>query len=339
MLVEAVEFEGDDLLEVRSLVAAGRLVLLPSDAIAQPDRLPEQYWARTIAESVGESAVVPLSCLRSEPLQVFPLLVGPKEAIRLLCGYADELAPEPFPLESMPLRTHYRQYRDLWMQGQDQMQPDLFMLQIGMRMGDLHARNILHGDAHLGNWGMIDAQVVIADPEPVFLLCPPTPQQCATDLHALMPDLQPNHWLNVRTGYRSEWPEGFRTIDVIQLGDLNGWAVAFRTQQYTQAIALMGEQLHSEQDPRTRMTLLLNTVVAKARSGVDAWSDHREATSLAEAHTLPADTALGIAEAFIAIGEGDLRRAENLLRVITRDPKTLVESYSAPDAQVPITNM
>jgi hypothetical protein len=98
-------------LMARNLVAQGEIVLI-RDEVAKPNpKLRSDQWLRDIAESIGNCAVVPLSCLTGATLQRYPLAAGPPESIRFLCSYADPLPPGPFPFQTRPAVTDYREYR------------------------------------------------------------------------------------------------------------------------------------------------------------------------------------------------------------------------------------
>jgi hypothetical protein len=81
----------------------------------------------------------------------------------------------------------------------------------------------LHGDARRGNWLFDrDGTALVHDPRPVFLHCPPSAEQCVTDLRPLLPALTPGGRQSFRLGYRRSWPEEGRVIDLGRLGDRTG---------------------------------------------------------------------------------------------------------------------
>jgi hypothetical protein len=79
---------------------------------------------------------VPLGCLTGAAFQRYPLVAGQRETIRFLCSYADEVPPSPFPYQSQPVVTDYREFRHLWVVDGN-FSPDIFMAQVGMRMAEL----------------------------------------------------------------------------------------------------------------------------------------------------------------------------------------------------------
>lgn len=214
--VEVIKFVGTDLLAVRELVSRGEIVLLCNAVPLINDGIDQ--WPRSVAESIGECAVVPLACLIGEKFRRYPLVVGQKDTIRFICSYADQLPPRPLPYETLPVRTHYWEFRNLWAVHKS-MVPNAFMFQLGGVIASMHSMKVLHGDAHLSNWGIFDGQVATIDNDVVFLYNQPSPAQCATDVSPLLPALKPNDWLNFRLGYCTTWPDGARVIDFIQLGD------------------------------------------------------------------------------------------------------------------------
>jgi hypothetical protein len=98
------------------------------------------------AVSIGDCALVPLAYLNGTDFQRYPLVVGPKEAIRFLSTSGDRLPPEPFPYETARLRTHYREFRNLWLT-REALEPYFFVFQIGELLAQMHSKKILHGDA------------------------------------------------------------------------------------------------------------------------------------------------------------------------------------------------
>jgi hypothetical protein len=112
----------------------------------------------------------------------------------------------------------------------------------------MHSKNTLHGAAHIDNWGVIDVTVVVGDNHVVFLFCPPSPAQCATDIYPLLPALDPRKWRDFKLGYVGTWPPGQRVIDQIQFSDRTGWAIAFRTRRYAECLELIVDQLQTETD-------------------------------------------------------------------------------------------
>jgi len=338
--VDVIEFSGTDLLAVRELVARGEIVVM-RDEVPPPEPGSKLHrWPRELAESIGECALVPLACLTGAAFQRYPIVVGQREPIRFLCSYADELPPSPFPYQCQPVVTDYREFRHLWVVDGDSP-ANIFMAQVGMRMAELHSRNVLHGDAHLGNWGAIDDQVVVADPAPVFLYCRPSPEQCATDIRPLLPDLEPDDWLSFRLGYRASWPDEGRVIDLIQLGDLTGWAAPFRARDHALAAELLGRQLSGDCLPIVRVMLLANRALSLSRTGRhrDAWKDCLEAAKLAREHSPHAAKGLAFVQAMTLIGEGKRADAINLLRMLTDQPEQMLARFEPPEAQLPIMNM
>jgi hypothetical protein len=289
---------------------------------------------------IGKCALVPLGCLTGAAFQRYPLVVGQRETIRFLCSYADQLPPSPFPYQIQPVVTDYREFRDLWVVDGN-FPTNSFMAQVGMRMAELHSRNVLHGDAHRGNWGAIDGEVVIADPAPVFLYCRPSPEQCATDIRPPLPDLEPDDWLSFRLGYRTTWPDEGRVIDLIQLGDLTGWAAAFRARNHGLAIELLDRQLSSDCLPIVRVMLLANRALSLSRTGRyrDALQDCLQAAELAKAHCPHVAKGLAFVQAITLSGAGKRADAVSLLRALADQPEQMLARFERPDAQLPIMNM
>jgi hypothetical protein len=341
MAVDMAEVGAHDLLTARDLVAQGEIVLIPG-AAAEPDQEPPPYrWLRDIAESISSCAIVPLSCLTGATFQRYPLVAGPPESVRFLCSYADPLPPDPFPFQTRPVVTDYREFRHLWV-ADGKLEPDPFMFQVGQRMADLHSRDVLHGDAHLGNWGAIGAQVVIADPDPVFLHCSPTPEQCATDIRPLLPDLEPADWHSFRLGYRHSWPGEGRVIDLIQLGDRTGWAAAFRARHHDLAAELLDRELiRTDYPPVVRVMLLSNRALSLSRTGRhdDALRDWHTAAVIAREHCPHVAQGLAFVGAITLAEAGRRADAIDALRAITSQPDQVLARYEPPDAQLPIMNM
>ena len=338
--VEVTEFSGTDLLSVRELVASGEVVVI-RDEVPRPEPASKMdQWPFDIAESISECALVPLAFLTGAADQRYPLVVGQRETIRFLCSYAGQLPPSPFPCQSRPVVTDYREFRDLWVVDGN-FQTNIFMAQVGMRMAELHSRNVLHGDAHLGNWGALDGQVVIADPTPVFLYCRPTPEQCATDIRPLLPDLAPDDWLSFRLGYRTAWPDEGRVIDLIQLGDLTGWAAAFRAQNHALAAELISRQLSGECQPIVQVMLLANRALSASRTERhrDALQDCLAAAQLAREHCPHVADGLAFVQAIALAGAGKRADAVNLLRALTDQPEQMLARFERPGEQLPIMNM
>ncbi|MBM0204837.1 hypothetical protein JNW90_18475 [Micromonospora sp. STR1s_5] len=337
--VEVIEFAGTDLCAVRELVAGGQIVLLRDEVPA--DHKTDQ-WPRDIVESVGECAVVPLSGLTGEGGPRYPLVIGKRESIRYLCSYADRVPPPPFPYEAGPVVTDYREFRDLWVAEPGRFTPDTDGYAIGHTLALLHSLKILHGDAHRGNW-LFDheGRALVADPRSVFLHCPPSPEQCATDIRPLLPALDSNGWISFRLSYRRTWPEEGRVIDLIQLTDRTGWAATFRTRDYERAAELMGRQLAGECTPIVRVMLLANRAMARSRTGRhdDALRDILDAAQLAKERSPHVVNGLGIALAVVWCDQGDRAAALDTLSRVTGQPEQLLARLEPGDAQLPIMNM
>jgi hypothetical protein len=336
--VEATEFAGADLCAVRDLVAGGQIVLLRDEV---PTDQKSHQWPQYVVESVGECAAVPLSGLTGEGGPRYPLVIGPRESIRYLCSYADRLPPKPFPYEARPVVTDYREFRDLWVAEARPFTPDPDAYAIGHTLARLHSLKILHGDAHRGNW-LFDheGRAMVADPKPVFLQCPPSPEQCATDIRPLLPALDSNGWISFRLSYRKTWPEEGRVIDLIQLTDRTGWAAAFRTRDYEHAADLIGRQLTDENTPIVRVMLLANRAMARSRTGDhDAMRDILDAARLARERSPHTAGGLGIALAVVLSDRGDRTAALDAMARATGRPEQLLARLEHPDAQLPIMNM
>jgi hypothetical protein len=339
--VEVTAYEGTDLLAVRGLVARGDIVLLRAE-IPEPTG---SRWPHDLAESIAECAIVPLSQLVGSGERRYPLLAARPEQIRFLCSYAERKPEPPFPYESRPVATDYREFRHLWVNDGKKAELDIDGLQIGRAMAALHAKNMLHGDAHRGNWLFDDSlNALIHDPDPSFLHCPPTPEQCATDIRPLLPDLTPGGWLSFRHGYRATWPGEGRVIDLIQLGDLTGWAAAFRERNYERVVELIGRELAGRGGggaAAAEIMLLANRAMAFSRlkRAGPAWQDYRAAVELA-ARRLPSHIrGLGIVEAVILAGEGREAEAMGSLRNVTEQPEKMLRYIGPADAKLPIINM
>ena len=348
------EFGGDELLSARELVASGQIVLITGEASGERRSSPWS-WPREVVESIGECGAVPLSCLDNAEFRRYPLVVGPKESIRFLCATADPLPPERFPYESAQVRTHYRAFRELWLNLPDSG-PEIgfftgwdgsvrvvaFYLQLGERLAQLHSKNVLHGDAHIDNWGVIDNKVVIGDNHAAFLFCSPSPAQCATDIYPLLRALDPRKWQDFKMGYISTWPAGQRVIDQIQLSDRTGWAMAFRTRQYADCMQLIDDQLQTETDGGMRVLLIANLAVAAGCAGQhdDAMRYHVEAVELARTHVPDRAESVGnVVLGVLRIKQGDRLGAVDAYRSVFDDPERLVAHLSAEDAKIPIVNL
>jgi hypothetical protein len=332
--VEATEFAGTDLPAVRELVERGEIVLL-RDEIPQPSALDQ--WPRDIAESIGECAVVPLSSLTGAGGPRYPLVVGRRERIRFLCSYAENV---PVPGEAQPVVTDYREFRHLWLGGAQEIDPDGFA--IGSTLAGLHARNILHGDAHRENWLFDrDGTALVHDPRPVFLHCRPSAEQCATDIRPLLPALTPEGWQSFRLGYRRAWPEEGRVIDLIQLSDRTGWAAAFRTGDFAGAVELTARQLETEDTPIVRVMLLANRAMALSRTERhdEALRACLGALELAKRRCPHVADGLGLTLAVVLSGQGRPAEAVDALRSVTDRPEQLLARLVRPDAQLPIVNL
>jgi hypothetical protein len=341
MAVEMAEVGAPDLLTARDLVTQGEIVLIRDEVAAPNPKLGSNQWLRDIAESIANCAVVPLSCLTGATLERYPLVAGPPESIRFLCSYADPLPPDPFPFQTRAVVTDYREFRNLWV-ADSNVEPKPFMFQIGQRMADLHSRNVLHGDAHLGNWGVVGDHVVIADPDPAFLHCPPTPEQCATDIRPLLPDLEPADWYSFRLGYRQTRPDEGRVIDLIQLGDRTGWAAAFRASHHDLAAELLDRELTHTDDPHVvRVMLLSNRALSLSRMGRhdDALRDYLAAAVTAREHCPHVAQGLAFVGAIALDGAGCRAEAIDMLGAITSQPSEFLARYAPPDTQLPIMNM
>jgi len=332
--VEATEFTGTDLRPVRALVERGEIVLL-RDEIPQDGALDQ--WPRDVAESVGECAVVPLSALTGAGGPRYPLVVGRRESIRFLCSYAENV---PVPCEAQPVVTDYREFRHLWVSDTQPIEPDGFA--IGITLAGLHARNILHGDAHRGNWLFDrDGTALVHDPRPVFLHCPPSAEQCATDIRPLLPALQPDGWQSFRLGYRRAWPEEGRVIDLIQLSDRTGWAAAFRTRDFARAVELTSRQLETEDTAIVRVMLLANRAMALSRTERhdEALQECLAALKLAKQRCPHGADGLGLMLAVVLSGRGQRAEAVDALRPVSGQPEQLLARLARPDAQLPIMNL
>jgi hypothetical protein len=337
--VEATEFDGAELPAVRELVERGEIVLL-RDEIPRGGS-PDQ-WPRDVAESIGECAVVPLSCLTGAGGPRYPLVVGRRESIRFLCSYADRVPPQPFPCEARPVVTDYREFRHLWVAAPEEAKPDPDGFAIGITLAQLHSRNILHGDAHRGNWLFDhDGTALVHDPRPVFLLCRPSAEQCATDLRPLLPALTPGGWQSFRLGYRRSWPAEGRVIDLVQLGDRTGWAAAFRNGGFASAVELTAHQLDAEDTPIVRVMLLANRAMALSRTDRhdEALQDCLAALKLAKQRCPHVANGLGLALAVVLSGQGRRTEAVDALRAVSGRPEQLLARLVRPDAQLPIMNL
>ncbi|MFJ1758684.1 hypothetical protein ACIOD2_00100 [Amycolatopsis sp. NPDC088138] len=337
--VEATEFTGGDLTAVRELVERGEIVLL-RDEIPRSGSLDQ--WPRDVAESIGECAVVPLSCLTGAGGPRYPLVAGRRESIRFLCSYAERVPPQPFPFETRPVVTDYREFRHLWTAAprETTLDPDGFA--IGTTLAQLHSRNVLHGDAHRGNWLFDrDGTALVHDPRPVFLHCRPSAEQCATDLRPLLPALTPGGWQSFRLGYRRAWPEEGRVIDLVQLGDRTGWAAAFRVGDFARAVELTAGQLDAEDTPIVRVMLLANRAMALSRTGRhdEALGDCHAALKLAKQRCPHVANGLGLALAVVLSGQGMRTEAVDALRPVSDQPEQLLARLVRPGAQLPIMNL
>ncbi|WP_206784826.1 tetratricopeptide repeat protein [Amycolatopsis sp. MtRt-6] len=332
--VEATEFAGTDLPAVRALVERGEIVLL-RDEIPQDGTFDQ--WPRDVAESIGECAVVPLSALTGAGGPRYPLVVGRRESIRFLCSYADRV---PVPCEAQPVVTDYREFRHLWVS--DPQPPDPDGWAIGTTLARMHARNVLHGDAHRGNWLFDrDGTALVHDPRPVFLHCRPSAEQCATDIRPLLPSLTPAGWQSFRLGYRRSWPAEGRVIDLIQLSDLTGWAAAFRAGEFARAVELTAGQLETEDTPIVRVMLLANRAMALSRTGRhdEALRDCRTALELAKRRCPHVGNGLGITLAIVLAGQGHRSEAVNVLRSVSGEPERMLARLERPGVQLPIMNL
>jgi hypothetical protein len=294
-------------------------------------------WPRDVAESIGECAVVALSSLTGAGGPRYPLVVGRRESIRFLCSYAERM---PVPAEAQPVVTDYREFRPLWLGASPATDRDGFA--IGVTLAGLHARNILHGDAHRGNWLFDrDGTALVHDPRPVFLHCPPSAEQCATDIRPLLPALTPDGWQSFRLGYRQAWPEEGRVIDLIQLSDRTGWAAAFRTREFAGAAELTARQLETEDTPIVRVMLLANRTMALSRTGRhdEALQDCLAALDLAKRRCPHTVNGLGIALAVVLAGQARQAEAADALCAVTDRPEQLLDRLTRPDAQLPIMNL
>jgi len=332
--VEATEFAGTGLLPVRELVERGEIVLL-RDEIPRDGALDQ--WPRDVVESIGECAAVPLSSLTGEGGPRYPLVVGSRESIRFLCSYAESV---PVPCEAQPVVTDYREFRHLWVSDTRPHDPDGFA--IGTTLAGLHARNILHGDAHRGNWLFDrDGTALVHDPRPVFLHCRPSAEQCATDIRPLLPSLTPDGWQSFRLGYRRSWPEEGRVIDLIQLGDRTGWAAAFRTRDFAGAVELTARQLETEDTSIVRVMLLANRAMALSRTERhdEALQECLAALKLAKQRCPHVANGLGLTLAVVLSGLGQRAEAVDALRSVSGQPEQLLARLARPDAQLPIMNL
>ncbi|MCM3923620.1 hypothetical protein ND748_18360 [Frankia sp. AiPs1] len=352
--MDMAAFSGDEMDAARDLIAGGHLAVITS-APSGELRSSKLSWPRDVAESIGECAVVPISCLDNTEFRRYPLAAGPKESIRFLCAAADPLPPDPFPYESAQLRRHYRAFRELWLNPPTQG-PEIrlytgsagsshvvaFYLQLGERLAQLHSKNVLHGDAHIGNWGVIGERVVVGDNHAAFLSCPPSPAQCATDIYPLLPALDPRKWRDFRLGYVSTWQAGQRVIDQIQLGDRTGWAMAFRTARYAECLDLIVDQLQTETDGAMRVLLMANLALAASCAGrhEDAKRFHAETVELARTHVPYAVKSVGsTVDGVLHIRRGDRAGAMAAYRDVVPDPEHLVAQLSKKNAQIPIVNL
>ncbi|WP_146073744.1 tetratricopeptide repeat protein [Amycolatopsis sp. CA-126428] len=332
--VEVTEFAGTDLPAVRELVERGEIVLLREE-IPAPGSLDQ--WPRDVAESIGECAVVPLSSLTGAGGPRYPLVVGRRESIRFLCSYAESV---PVPCEAQPVVTDYREFRHLWLGGSPAVDPDGFA--IGITLAGLHARNVLHGDAHRGNWLFDrDGTALVHDPRPVFLHTRPSAEQCATDIRPLLPGLTPDGWQSFRLGYRRAWPEEGRVIDLIQLSDRTGWAAAFRTGEFARAGELAARQLTTEDTSIVRVMLLANRAMALSRTERhdEALQECLAALKLAKQRCPHVADGLGLTLAVVLSGQGRQAEAVDALRSVSGQPEQLLARLTRPDAQLPIMNL
>ncbi|MFD7730576.1 hypothetical protein ACFV6F_09375 [Kitasatospora phosalacinea] len=338
--MEMREFAGDDLCSARQLVGRGEAVLIVSAPGEANRPTEESRWPRGIAETIGECAVVPLACLNGTEFRRYPLVAGPKRVVRFLCAGAEELPPEPWPYETRPLRTNYREFRELWRPDPQDAQHPL-VLGIAERLGQLHSKNILHGDAHIGNWLRDqDGTVLVSDPDPSFLSCPPSPAQCATDVLPLLPSMRSQHWHNFRIGYLAAWPEGRRTIDQIQYSDRTGWAVPFRSGEFATSTGLIEQQLLDESDQVLRVMLLANLALASSSTGDDDAAARTVMTCLnrAEEHCPWAANGLAFVLGLLALRWGDRAAALDATRFTWADPEAVLTRYADRGARLPIIN-
>ena len=130
-------------------------------------------------------------------------------------------------------------------------------------------------------------------------------------------------------------------IDLIQLGDLTGWAAAFRSRDHALAIELLGRQLSGDCLPIVRVMMLANRALSLSRTGRhhDAWQDCLEAAELAREHASHVAQGLAFVQAMILAGEGKRADAINLLRALTDQPEQMLARFEQPDSQLPIMNM
>lgn len=350
-MADMMEIDGEDLCRARDVIRRGRTVLVRTPPAGDEPSRPWR-WPRNVAESIGDCAVVPLSALTGSDFQPYPLIAGPAETILFLCASADPLPPEPFPYKTAALRTNYREFRGLWLSSErspvlkffEDGQVVRYFYEIGTLLGRMHSDNFLHGDAHIGNWGVSTQQggVVIGDNNLAVLFCSPSPAQCATDIYPLLRGLEPADWWDFRRGYVTAWPAGQRSIDQIQLSDSTGWATAFRSRDFAGCIDLVDLQLESETDEALRVMLLANRVLAMGCCG-----RHEEAarlsarcTELSAVHSPHATrNVTALLKGILLMLQGDHPAAAHALGGIFPRPEQVVLRLSAKDAQLPLINL
>jgi hypothetical protein len=332
--------------DIRQLISQSKVLLLPCviDRFGAPRREPRFSWGESLVESVRECAAVSMAELTDtdQPdkmysyaaltgVSPYPVLLGSKEAIRLICSYAERI-PEPGAIhESRPLRTHYQNFSKLWTVSEDEKIDDLIrkieqsgwlgiVFQIGKLMGRLHSESILHGDAHLGNFPITDeGQVVINDPRGPVLYCPPTPAQAANDLMPLLGDFKPVDWQTFKLAYSYQWPAGARrVIDFIELGDSVGWGEAIALRNFQRAIQLLNvalEELDSEESvPRIMLLANRAQVYSHLDQHAEARADCDTVAALARQYKPAAMPLLTYFQAFVLARGGDRAGAISMLQ-------------------------
>jgi hypothetical protein len=286
---------------IRELLAHDRVILLPQamDRYGAPSN--SVYDGKSLVNSIGDCAAVSLTQLTSGSpgTDLHPILVGTKEAVQIVCSYAERLPPQRLIYESLPLRTYYWNFSPLWQEKPDEEQINLMtriryggvpwqakhreavkdlltqiegdaqllvIFEIGRILGRMHSLNFLHGDAHLGNWGIdMQGQVLVNDVQGPALYCPPTPAQCATDILPLLNDISYDGWQAFKLAYLNFWRGGRRVIDLIEVGDTVGWGEALMMSDYPLAVQRLDLQIGQPDEgnePKLRIMWLANRAQA-----------------------------------------------------------------------------
>ncbi|MEO0683612.1 MAG: hypothetical protein AAFY76_00845 [Cyanobacteria bacterium J06649_11] len=130
---------------------------------------------------------------------------------------------------------------------------------VGGLLGEIHKNNMLHTDAHPGNFVVNEEELeVFAIDVDGFeiLLRPPTAVECASDFLLLLPYQTPHTWAALRSGYINKLGDlAYFTINYIELGFESRLIVYINQKRFEEAISFLYDELEKAEEESDRRDL------------------------------------------------------------------------------------